>query len=381
MRGCPVFLLLFLSSSAFAKTPSWFLSPPENEEFFYFLASSTAAAKERAFKDARRGIISQASSYIEDFFEKNRLKIIKEDYSKDIKTDIFTCFLLARYPVVAARDKEFMDESRRKRIKRIFNRAVAKARKLSSKDRIIDAIGVVSRAKANPRIPAVKKDELSNMIKELTTRVKLRPLEYARTAETKSGIQGEIGVLVNVLGRDESTVPDMNVSFSFEEGSGFIEKELVITDKNGLAATKILRFNQPGKTIITARIVSDSVPEFSLVSPVKFEVDVKGARPAIMSGAIALVRGVSNSQNVLILKDNIPIGVVALKITLQPLALTGSVKTIPTKDTAGFAINKQVNTEGVRISEISREISILVNKIEEDKSYSIRIEPFEILWS
>ncbi|MFH1353470.1 MAG: hypothetical protein ABIH68_07855 [bacterium] len=380
MRGFPVFLLLFLSIVAFAKTPSGFLSPPENEEFFYFLASSTASAKNEAFRAAKSDIVSQAAAYIGDFFEKNQIKVTKETYSKDIKTEIFTCFLLARYPATASRDREFMEESRRRQIDGIFNRAVERSKKLSSKDRIIDAIGVISRAKADPRLPSVKKDELSNLIKELITRIKLRPMEYARTADTRFGLQGEAGVLVSVFGKEESPVSDINVSFLFETGSGFIEKESVLTDKKGLAVTKILRFNTPGKTVIAARIVSDTVPEFALVHPVKFEVDVKGKRHEIVKRSVALARGISKNQNILLLKDNVPLGVVALKIILQPLVLGGSVKIIPTTDTAGFAIDEQVNTEGVKIGEISREISVPVDEIEEGKNYSIQIQPVEIIF-
>jgi len=376
----PVFLIGFLITGAFAKTPSWFLSPPENEEFFYFLASSTASAKNKAFRAAKSGIVNQAAAHIGDFFEKKQIKVKKEVYSKDIKTGIFTCFLLARYPATASRDREFMEDSRRRQIDGIFNRAVSKAKKLSSRDRIIEAVKVVSRAKADRRLPSVKKDELSNLIKEFTTRIKLRPMEYARTADIKFGLQGEAGVLVSVFGKEERPVSGVNISFSFEQGTGFIEKESVPTDKKGLATTKIPRFNKPGKAVIVARIESSAIPEFAFVRPVRFEVDVKGKRQELLKRSVAIVRGVSKNQNILLLKDNSPLAVVALKIDLQPLVLGGSVKIIPTTDTAGFTIDKQLNTEGVKVSEVSREISVPANEIEEGKNYFIQIPPLEIIF-
>jgi len=374
------FLLIpVLSAHLAAAAPSWFASPPESAEKFYFLAESTSADKSTAGKIAFRKLVMDSSSYLGTYFDRSKLDLINEAYGKDIKSEIYTCYMIAAYPRGDTAEKELLDEWQRKEINKIFTAAVKKSKNLAAKDSIIEAVMTLSEAKANKLLPEVKKAELENMLKEFITRVKIKPLEYPRAGDTKTELRGDIGVLVSVSGRTDEPVKGLNVFFSFAKNSGFIEPASAITDKKGLAAVKVKRLNNPGEAIIIANIANSAAPEFSYVPPAHFQIEVSGARVDILKGSIAIQRGGTKKQNIIFLEDNLPVGVLSLEADLRPDALAVSAKLMPTKDISGFTVDKQANVEGIHPPETSKDFSIAVDKIKEGDNFSIAVGPFEII--
>ncbi len=376
LRFLPVLVLpAFLN----AAVPSWFVSPPESAEKFYFLAVSTSADKSAARNSAFRKLVMDSSSYLGKHFDRTKLELINEAYDKDIKLEVYTCFMLAAYPRGDTAEKELSEEWQKKKVARIFASAVKKSKRLTAKDRVIEAVMTLSEAKTNKLLPEVKKAELENMMKELVTRVKIRPLEYPRAGDTKTELRGDLGVLVSVSGRMERPVKGLNVAFTFAKNSGFIEPASAITDKKGLAAVKVKRLNHSGEAIILAGISSSRVPEFSYVAPARFQIEVGGGRIAVMKGSMPIRRGGTKKQNIVFLEDNLPVGVLSLEAELHPGALVFTAKLIPTKDISGFIVDKQAHVEGIKPVEISKDFSIPVAKINEGDNFSIAVDPFEII--
>jgi len=373
-----VFLLVAACSSASGSPPSWFSSPPESEEYFYFLTHSTSDVKEQAQSDAKRNVVIQASSYLGEYFDRKNLEFIKEGYHKDIKTNILTCYLLSKYPRSLTSEAEFIEEWNVKEINKFFIKEVKKIKKLSFRDRIIEAIREISYAASDKRLPDVKKEELSNMLKDLVTRVKITPLDYSKTADTKSGMRGEIGALVSVMGREQKPVSGLKIEFAFLKNSGFMDKKHSLTDAKGLVAVKVMRINNPGAATISARILNETVPEFSMVQPALFDVTVQGERLPILKRALPFARGASKKQNIVLLTDNLPVGILAVDFILRPTELEGVAKIIPTHEISGFSIDNQVNVEGVELEEVTQSTKLGVEKAEEMKEYSIKVKPFEI---
>jgi len=266
-----------------------------------------------------------------------------------------------------------------KEINKLFTSSVQKSKSLAGRDKVIEAIMTLSAARAGELLPDVKKTELDNMIKELVTRVQVRPLEYPRAGNTKTEFRGDIGVLVSVAGRTDRPVSGINVNFSFVKNTGHIEPVSAVTDKKGLAAVKVRRFNHPGEAVIQAALSSSGVPELAYITPAQFQIEVGGARAEIMKSAMPARRGGTKKQNVALLEDNLPVGVIALEIDLQPEKLIVSVKIVPTKDLAGFIVDKQAHVEGIKIVEMSKTLTREVEKIKEGDNFSIEIAPFEII--
>ena len=371
--------VLILPAFLGAAVPSWFVSPPESAEKFYFLSVSTSLDKAGAGKASFRKLVLDSSSYLGRHFDRAKLTLIEEAYSKDINSDVHTCYMLAAYPRSDTAEKELSDGWERKKVNKIFTSAVKKSERLASRDKIIEAVTTLSAAKANKLLPELKKVELENRIKELVTRVKIRPLEYPRAGDTKTELRGDIGVLVSVSGRTDQPVKGLNVSFSFAKNSGFIEPVSAMTDKKGLVAVQVKRFNRSGEAVILAGISSTSVPEFSYVAPARFQIQVGGGRIAIMKGSIPVRRGGTKKQNIVFLEDNLPVGVLSLEANLRPETLSISAKLIPTKDISGFIVDKQTHVEGIKPVETSKDFSITVDKINEGDNFSIEVGPFEII--
>lgn len=371
-----VILLPALSGAA---VPSWFVSPPESAEKFYFLAAATSTDKSAARKASLRDTVVDSSSYLGEYFDRTLLELVKERYGKDIKSGVYTCYMLSSYPRSDTAEKELRAEWRRKEIKAIFVSAVKKSKKLAARDRVIEAIELLSAAKTNKLLPEVKKAELENMIREFVTRVKIRPLEYPHAGNTKAELCGELGVLVSVLGRVDKPVRGMNMTFGFTRNSGFIDPPFVTTDKKGLASVKVRRFNRAGEAVIFAKISNARVPEFSYIPPARFQIEVGGGRVAVMKGVMPVRRGRIKKQNIVLLEDNLPVGVLLLETDLRPDKMGISAKIVPTKDIAGFVVDKQAHVAGIKTSEISKNFSVSAAKIKEGDNFSIEVEPFEVI--
>ncbi|MBA3052766.1 MAG: hypothetical protein ABII20_06575 [Candidatus Omnitrophota bacterium] len=371
--------LLAAPSRLSGAPPAWFVSPSESSEKFYFLASSSATDKAEAQKVTSRKLVMDSSSYVGKHFDRTKLDLIKEAYDKDIGSGIYICYMLASYPRADAAAKELREAWRIKEINSIFTSSVKKSKKLAAKDQVIEAIMTLSAAKANDLLPDVKKSELENMIKELVTRVKVRNLEYPRAGDTKTELRGDIGVLVSVVGRTDQPVRGVNVDFTFARNTGLIEPVSVMTDKKGLAAVKVKRFNRPGDAVIQAAVSGSGVPEFAYIVPAQFQIEVGGGRVEIMKSAMPVRRGGTKKQNIVFLEDNLPAGVLSLEIDLRPDKLVVSAKLVPSKDVSGFIVDKQAHVDGVKFTEVSKDFSIDVEKIKEGDNFSIEVDPFEII--
>lgn len=377
-----IFILMVFSAvhtGLHAAPPAWFVSPPESSEKFYFLASSSSPDKTEAQKLSFRKIVMDSSSYLGTHFDRAKLEMLHEAYDKDIASEVYICYMLVSYPRADTAAKALREEWRVKEINKLFTSSVQKSKSLAGRDKVIEAIMTLSAARAGELLPDVKKTELDNMIKELVTRVQVRPLEYPRAGNTKTEFRGDIGVLVSVAGRTDRPVSGINVNFSFVKNTGHIEPVSAVTDKKGLAAVKVRRFNHPGEAVIQAALSSSGVPELAYITPAQFQIEVGGARAEIMKSAMPARRGGTKKQNVALLEDNLPVGVIALEIDLQPEKLIVSVKIVPTKDLAGFIVDKQAHVEGIKIVEMSKTLTREVEKIKEGDNFSIEIAPFEII--
>ncbi len=366
--------------AAFAKAPYWYISPPENQDFLFFISASTGPDKGSAYRISKRNLVIQSSTYIGKFFSRKKLKVINKAYDKDIGTGIYTCFLLARYPRSDIYEKEYLEVYDRKEVEKFFRKTMAKAKKLASQNRISDAIVTLSRAKADKRLPAVKKDEIANFVKQLVTKIEIKPLEYSRLANTSTGLQGQIGVIVNAVAEEARPIEGINVKFSFKKNSGYIEKKMVMTNKKGLAATKVLRFNRPGKAVIAAEIYNEAIPEYSLVQPAFFELDVKGRRVEIAKMSYSLRRGIDGRQDLLLLEDNQPAALFSFKYSLSPEKFSIEMEILPTQNALGLHVDKQVNVIGVELKKASGVLTVEVPKIKEGKFLTRSVGPFDVIF-
>jgi len=368
-------MALFLSSVVFAQ-PSWFVSPPESKEFFYFLAKSTSADKQKSRLQARQLVTAKASSYIGKFFKREKFKILKDDVRKDIKSNIYTCYVIARYPRRSLYEDKFAEEYDRKKIAGFFEKSKKKAKSLIEKGKIIEAINELAYARRAKGLSQLQKEELTDLIRDYIKRVNLKALDYPKTASTKTGVPGEIGVIAQMLG--ETPISDLEVRFSFTKNSGYIERGKVKTDKKGVATTKVLRINRPGEVQIQAVISAEAIPEFSQIPPAVFNFTAKGARDVIAKGAVPVLRGSVRTYNLLLVsEDNTPVGLLTINfnLKLEEFSITFSIQ--PIKSAAGFSIDNQTVVTGVKIENLEEKFSIAVKRLKEGEVYTTQAKPFE----
>ncbi|MCD6422643.1 MAG: hypothetical protein J7L42_00795 [Elusimicrobia bacterium] len=377
-KHCLFFLggtVLFLSSVIFAQ-PSWYISPPESKEFFYFFAKSTSAVKQKARLRARQLVTAKASSYIGKFFKREKFKILKDDVCKDIKSNIYTCYVIARYPRRSFYEDRFIEEHERKKLADFFEKAKKKARALIEKGKIIEAINELAYARKTKGLSELQKEELTDLIKDYVKRVNLKALDYPKTASTKTGLPGEIGVIAQMMG--EVPISELEVRFSFTKNSGYIEKTEVKTDKNGVATTRVLRINRPGEAQIQAEVSTEAIPEFSQIPPALFNFTAKGAREIIAKGAVPVLRGSVRTYNLLLVsEENKPVGLLTMSFNLKLEEFSISFSIQPLKSAAGISINKQAAIAGIKIENIEERFSIAVARLEEGKVYTTQAKPFE----